>query len=872
MSGKQIEVAYGGSSVISSERSKDDYREYTFSISIDGEHLRAFALRFHSALEVHKVSPRELSSTIKFPNRKTDHARDMTHNDTNAERRGQELLEYYRAVFQRQDVIASDAFRRCIEGSALKGLDLATLQATYCRSYTKVAADPELVRRAMLYLRITGKVLCHDYEHVRFDTVSAAQSSDLRDRVFLRPQWLVDVMKEFVHHNLAAQVEEIDPSVVSDAVEVQRLGRDFASRGVLDKRLLPWLWRNLEPQVVDDEDQIAFLVSLLEQLGLLTRQPRSDPPQWLLPLRLSEKRLSEISLVEFGGGSEGDEVGRVHDFHQPIPSGFVAVVLSRCAVLCGTETEIWRQALSTTLAGEDDTQMQVIVCQDGMSRIVFKARCDAGKHHPLLFEQLQHFEETLQNVIKEKWPGCTATVICTTASCLDGVPLTACQQALARGEHAVRVGDDTVPLSQLLADTAPQLEAHLWAQLASLRFIRDLGAALEGLRDIPAVGKLTAALDARLQSEVGDKWSAALEHADCGLLSLDALQSTEARGLADGQSRTVTLMLTLGRLYEQSHGLSSSSLDSLSGVCEHLLQPFLWLEAALLDLIGKHKLSLPKITRVLKDRDIGKAATSTETDPQRLERVIVLHQMIEADDLSGVKSADPLLFVEPLCSEHRITALHRAVRQGSPAMVHAVLEKLNSLRSEPKQLALDAATGLFSRTAFMLACEGGAPEIAVQLVEAGCDMTKLDNIQRTGLEIAAQSGHAAEICEQLGQLQASGRLAAMPRTRSDGLVRLRSVLDRVLERPDVLERRPERISIPFQRITVWAIRPYSNWRFLAEGGFGKIFLVEDVDLDLISNGQQIKRVVIKAAKVNAAGELKRETEELAKLDRETQAI
>ena len=196
-------------------------------------------LRFSSALEVHKAFPREMSSTIKFPNTKTDVARDMTRNDDNAERRGQELLDYYKAVFKRHDIIDSGVFRRAIEGTALEGLDLASLQTKYCRSYTKVMADPELVKRAMLYLRITGEVLCHDYEHVRFDTVSAAQSSDLRDRVFLRPQWLVDVMKELVHHDLEEIVETIDPSVVSDTVAVQWLGRDFANRGVLDKRLLP---------------------------------------------------------------------------------------------------------------------------------------------------------------------------------------------------------------------------------------------------------------------------------------------------------------------------------------------------------------------------------------------------------------------------------------------------------------------------------------------------------------------------------------------------------------------------------------------------------------------------------------------------------
>ena len=37
------------------------------------------------------------------------------------------------------------------------------------------------------------------------------------------------------------------------------------------------------------------------------------------------------------------------DFHQPLPSGMLAVFLNRCARLCGKNTTIWRDALSTVM-------------------------------------------------------------------------------------------------------------------------------------------------------------------------------------------------------------------------------------------------------------------------------------------------------------------------------------------------------------------------------------------------------------------------------------------------------------------------------------------------------------------------------------------
>ena len=90
----------------------------------------------------------------------------------------------------------------------------------------------------------------------------------------------------------------------------------FLRKGVLDRRLLPWLWRRL-PTVTADPAQMDFLVDLLAQLGLLTELPDSQPPQWLLPMRLPDRayvlatenahdRFARFLLEMEGGDAEAD--------------------------------------------------------------------------------------------------------------------------------------------------------------------------------------------------------------------------------------------------------------------------------------------------------------------------------------------------------------------------------------------------------------------------------------------------------------------------------------------------------------------------------------------------------------------------------------
>jgi hypothetical protein len=138
------------------------------------------------------------------------------------------LASYWQDVFN-SDACAHPNFMDMMAITAVDdegkpvGFDRDSLRGRFTRVFERATSDRQLVRRAMLYLHVTGEVLCHD-------TDSTARSSELRDRVFLTPQWLVDVMKELVHHDLAAHVEGIDSADVQDAAEVQGSG-DSSSLG-----------------------------------------------------------------------------------------------------------------------------------------------------------------------------------------------------------------------------------------------------------------------------------------------------------------------------------------------------------------------------------------------------------------------------------------------------------------------------------------------------------------------------------------------------------------------------------------------------------------------------------------------------------------
>ena len=249
------------------------HRDYSFCISVEpeDEDLKRFTIRYRNANAVHaQLHAAGVVGGIKFPGSVFDHLQDFTHTEANWRQRAQDLQDYFQELVRRRDALTHPVFKQNF------GFDFADLAEKHGRVSTKVRKDPELLRRAMTFLGITGEVIAPGYDC----------EPALADRVFLRPSWLVDVMKELVRHDLNDRLQAIDAATVRNADQIRSLGEMFVSTGILDRALRPWLWRDLQPCIVHDEAQMDFLVSLMEHFGLLVAVPGSDPPQWMLPMRL----------------------------------------------------------------------------------------------------------------------------------------------------------------------------------------------------------------------------------------------------------------------------------------------------------------------------------------------------------------------------------------------------------------------------------------------------------------------------------------------------------------------------------------------------------------------------------------------------------
>ena len=848
-----------------------DYREYTFGLCVEDEELKRFTIRYRSASAVHKqLQGAGVVSGLTFPSSVFDAAKDFTHTEENWRRRGVEMERYFTALVQRHDVVSHAVFKANFD------FDFAELVERHSRVATKVRNDPKLLRRAMAFLGITGEVLRPVYEHAPV----------LAERVFLRPQWLVDVMKELVHHDLHTAVEKIGAGKTSDSVPVKELGQLFCNKGVLDRRLLDWLWRDLPFPLTQSESEVSFVLELLTQLGLLTLLPQQEDPVWLLPLRLPPKDLKatasvamaqakfsaflsrmgaasvlhgmeniavlslkdalayitgadavpqdavdlayqfaddlllagpdengltrdEIAVVNlytqnaiyrslnralwsgerdackpywsfirlltqalfkipktsagavyraiknpyepiteqdmlakatescpafpdggsgepivwwgfssctsnlqaakgflgkketdrnvlysieggssarnvckyshyqgndgaqdedevlmpfgsaftvvtaaetsknflqvtlrqthtfvYGGGHANnsgselavppspaqdatlarfahklstiavDEVGRGYEFHQPLPSGLMAVAISACAKLCGKHTSIWRQAISTIATDRaSGVQLELSMFQSGLSRIDFTARCTAGSHHDLCLQKLKGFEIELVGVLSERWQGCTYTELCLVpGSQLEGVRMTTCRQAVERGEVVTSVGGSEISLASLLgSEGVSPLDAETQTMATTLQFFRAMAIGLASEFGTTSMcRRFCADLDSELDRQLGGTfaegccWSARLQQGSgCSIAAAgEDLAQAEAAVVVDGKSRACALLGAFGRLYERSHRLlaGSEQLSSIHDVLASLLSPFEWVRPTLLQLAETHHL------------------------------------------------------------------------------------------------------------------------------------------------------------------------------------------------------------------------------------------------------------------------------------------
>jgi hypothetical protein len=218
-------------------------------------------------------------------------------------------------------------------------------------------------------------------------------------------------------------------------------------------------------------------------------------------------------------------------------------------------------------------------------------------------------------------------------------PLTACEQALARGEREMRLGDQRVPLAQLLGRGAQQQQQPLApavrAQVAELQLLRALGAELLQLGDSSTTSKaFLSALDASLDALLGGSydtglwWSAKLTKVAAVVQSdgEETFVRLEQRAAASPTaSRACELLVALGKVYERSHLLLAAAelpdLGTLDAVCDFLLvQTFPGLVASVVRLASDHALrQLPKLAHIFQAADsvaAELAALAVEPEPE----------------------------------------------------------------------------------------------------------------------------------------------------------------------------------------------------------------------------------------------------------------
>lgn len=269
--------------------------------------------------------------------------------------------------------------------------------------------DPSLLRRAVAFFHASGDVL--HYDHVE----------SLHQCVFLKPQWLVDLMAALVRHDLEARLSSLDEAVVLPAdlqlSQVAQIGAQFLSQGILDERLLgPILWAALEPDVTTEPGLIAELLALMVHMGICSPwTPSSDGgPQWLVPLRLPAERatLPQDWLEVTGDADASTAVGWVLEFGAAasILSGCVGQLLAHCTAMAGLSgrTVNWLTGLHARISTTGHSSFPfVLTIEQSGPHMVLRAHAAAGDAHVVLLQALPMFENNMPSLMQDRWPGCS---------------------------------------------------------------------------------------------------------------------------------------------------------------------------------------------------------------------------------------------------------------------------------------------------------------------------------------------------------------------------------------------------------------------------------------------------------------------------------
>eukprot|EP01046_Picozoa_sp_COSAG06_P045020 COSAG06_NODE_6159_length_3076_cov_9.513432_3_plen_379_part_00 len=184
----ELAVRLDGTPALMETEGKKQYRLYELSLVLSDEPVHRFSIRFSEAQEQNTqllqagVISKEQAAT--FPAWSSDHLRDFVKNEANVQRRASELQAYYAAILTQPAVLQHPQLREII------GFDFDLLVEQYMGPFELARRDPSLLRRAVAFFAASGDVL-------HYSGIEA-----LRDRVFLRPLWVSDLMAALVRHDL----------------------------------------------------------------------------------------------------------------------------------------------------------------------------------------------------------------------------------------------------------------------------------------------------------------------------------------------------------------------------------------------------------------------------------------------------------------------------------------------------------------------------------------------------------------------------------------------------------------------------------------------------------------------------------------------
>lgn len=243
------------------------------------------------------------------------------------------------------------------------------------------------------------------------DLLYYPENDRLSDFVFLQPQWLVDVIKYLIRHDLNKnlkwkyEMKHLCPK----AFKFEEIKDNFLNHGIAEPWFLEQIW--LEQKL--EQSLIGYLIEFLRKFEILIETvDQSGKKLFLLPSLMQNRSLNELSDWKSSNDQQVlTQVGRKFVFPFYAPPGLFSRFLAKAFSL-GERQSISQNIL--ILLFKNGMKVLCHCYRDENSQLIIDLviRCDFNKHsHEQLAIKLELFVSTLEQLLDE-WPGLTYDQYC----------------------------------------------------------------------------------------------------------------------------------------------------------------------------------------------------------------------------------------------------------------------------------------------------------------------------------------------------------------------------------------------------------------------------------------------------------------------------